>query len=133
MKRLLLIFILILSCDIFGQGFNEDKTAFSNYLKRMFNNSPFEGVKIVDDYDKQYLISLVALDKSKYKSHSVLNRVAQVKARQQASTFINGSTISSDLLNQLKRILWDLLKVWNYYVILIAIKIIVRCLSICVN
>jgi len=66
MKRLLLIFILILSCDIFGQGFNEDKTAFSNYLKRMFNNSPFEGVKIVDDYDKQYLISLVALDKSKY-------------------------------------------------------------------
>ena len=98
MKRLLLIFILILSCDIFGQGFNEDKTAFSNYLKRMFNNSPFEGVKIVDDYDKQYLISLVALDKSKYKSHSVLNRVAQVKARQQASTFINGSTISSDLI-----------------------------------
>jgi hypothetical protein len=64
----------------------------------MYKSSPFEGVKIFEDYDHQYFISIISLDKSKYTNSSVMNRVAQVKARQQANTFFNGSTISSDLV-----------------------------------
>ena len=45
-----------------AQSFNEDKTAFSNFLKRMYTAKPFEGVKIVDDYDHQYLISVNSLE-----------------------------------------------------------------------
>jgi SepF-like predicted cell division protein (DUF552 family) len=60
----------------------------------MYAASPFEGVKIVDDYDHQYLISVISLEKAKYPSESTKNRVAQVKAQSQASTFLNGATIS---------------------------------------
>ena len=83
---------------IFAQDFNEEKTTLTNFLKRMYNSSPFEGVKVVEDYDNNYFISVVSLEKAKYPSSSTMIRVAQVKARQQASTFFNGSTISSDLV-----------------------------------
>jgi 6-pyruvoyl-tetrahydropterin synthase len=64
----------------------------------MYTASPFEGVKIVDDYDHQYLISVISLEKVKYTSESIMNRVAQVKAQSQASTFLNGATISMDMV-----------------------------------
>lgn len=69
-----------------------------NFIKRMYTATPFEGVKIIDDYDHQYLVSVLSLDKTKYTSPSILNRVAQVKAQSQASTYLNGSTISTDLV-----------------------------------
>ena len=81
-----------------AQSFNEDKIAFSNFVKRMYTATPFEGVKIVDDYDHQYLVSVISLEKAKYTNKSIMNRVAQVKAQSQASTFLNGATISMDMV-----------------------------------
>lgn len=92
---------IVLVCSIqssFSQGFDEDKTSLSNFIKRMYNSASFEGVKVIDDYDHQYFISVISLEKAKYPSSSAMNRVAQVKAQQQANTFFNGSTISSDLV-----------------------------------
>ena len=85
-----------------AQSFNGDKTAFSNFVKRMYSSSPFEGVKIIDDYDHQYLISVISLEKAKYTSESTMNRVAQVKAQSQANTFLNGATISMDMVIRTK-------------------------------
>jgi hypothetical protein len=98
-KIILLLFLLglVSSCSL-GQGFNEDKTSLANFLKRMYNSSPFEGVKVVQDYDNNYLISVVSLEKAKYSSNSILIRVAQTKAQSQANTFFNGSYIASDLV-----------------------------------
>jgi len=96
--HILCLFILIFSSNIYSQGFNEDKTSLSNFIKRMYNSVPFEGVKVIDDYDHQYFISVISLEKAKYPSSSTTNRVAQVKAQQQANTFFNGSIISSDLV-----------------------------------
>jgi hypothetical protein len=97
----IIIIALLITC-LFkianAQSFNDDKPAFSNFLKRMYNSSPFEGVKIVNDYDHQYLVSVISLDKSKYTNVSIMNRVAQVKAQSQASTFLNGATISMDMV-----------------------------------
>jgi hypothetical protein len=98
MKKILILFITISSFFTLGQGINEDKIAFTNFLKRMYTSAPFEGVKIVDDYNHQYLISVISLDKAKYSSESTMNRVAQVKAQSQASTFLNGATISMDMV-----------------------------------
>ena len=98
MKTIMLFLILIFSPTAKSQSFNEDKTAFSNFIKRMYLSSPFEGVKIVDDYDHQYLVSVISLEKAKYTSESTMNRVAQVKAQSQASTFLNGATISMDMI-----------------------------------
>lgn len=63
-----------------AQSYNTDRVAFTNYLVRMYNNAPFEGVRAVNDYDSAFLISVLALDKKKYTSDAVLNRVASVKA-----------------------------------------------------
>ena len=90
--------VLFLFANSHAQSFNEDKTAFSNFLKRMYTAKTFEGVKIVDDYNHQYLISVISLEKAKYTSESTMNRVAQVKTQSQASTFLNGATISMDMV-----------------------------------
>ena len=87
---------LLSASNMDAQSFNEDKTNFANFMKRMYNASAYEGVKIVDDYDHQYLVSLLSLEKAKYPNPSQMNRVAQMKAQSQASTFLNGSTISLD-------------------------------------
>lgn len=98
MKSKLLVALLFLTSFSFAQSFNEDKIAFSNFLKRMYSSSAFEGVKIVDDYDHQYLISVVCLEKAKYNNESVMNRIAQVKAQSQANTFLNGASIDMNLI-----------------------------------
>ena len=81
-----------------AQSYNAERTALTNFLVRMYNNAPFEGVKVVDDYDNAYLLSVLSLDKSKYPNESVMNRVASVKAMSQASRFFNGSNITSEMI-----------------------------------
>lgn len=105
MEKINIRFIVLLCFTIISgtetmsaQSFNSDKTAFSNFLKRMYVASPFEGVKIVDDYDHQYLVSILSLKKDKYNNESIMFRVAQVKAQSQASTFINGASVSMDMI-----------------------------------
>jgi hypothetical protein len=83
---------------IWSQSFNEDKTSFVNFIKRMYTVSPFEGVKIVEGYDKEVMISVVAIEATKYPTESIRNRVAQVKAQEKASTFLNGAQISLDVI-----------------------------------
>jgi len=99
MKKILPFLLLGFSIFANAQSFNDDKTIFANFIKRMYTTSPFEGVKVVDDYEHQYLISVLSLEKAKYTSNpSAMDRVAQVKAQSQANTFLNGATISSDLI-----------------------------------
>ncbi len=88
--------------SLFSQSFNEDKVACSNYIQRMYKFKPFEGVKIVEDYDDAYLISVLSLPVDKYPNQSMMMRVADVKAQSQASTFLNCSNInvSSPFLGQ---------------------------------
>lgn len=102
MNRLTIIFaslILLLSgLSAKAQSYNAERTALTNFLVRMYNSAPFEGVKVVDDYDNTYLLSVLTLDKSKYPNESTINRVASVKAMSQASRFFNGSNITSDII-----------------------------------
>jgi 6-pyruvoyl-tetrahydropterin synthase len=98
MKNLLYFLVILVSLKSYGQGFSDEKVSLTNFIKRMYTAKPFEGVKIVDDYDHQYLISVISLEKAKYTSESIMNRVAQVKAQSQASTFLNGATISMDMV-----------------------------------
>lgn len=98
MNRIVVI-ILLLSINVtFSQSINDDKISVINFIKRMYNSAPFEGVKVIDDYDHQYFISVLSLEKGKYPNEAMMNRVAQVKGQSQANIFFNGSTISSDLV-----------------------------------
>lgn len=94
-----ILFLSILNHNIIlAQDFGGDNVSIGNFIKRMYTVKPFEGVKILDDYDHKYLISVISLEKAKYTSESIMYRVAQVKAQSQASTFLNGATISMDML-----------------------------------
>lgn len=102
MKYFSVIFLLIISVNstsrIYAQSYNDDKTSLSNFVKRMYNNSSFEGVKVLESAEGNFFISVIALEKAKYSSQSTMMRVAQVKAQSQANTFFNGSSISSDFI-----------------------------------
>ena len=92
------ILYLITLCNVNAQSYNMERTALANFLVRMYNSAPFEGVRVVEDYENSYLISVLILDSKKYPDESTMNRVASVKAMSQASRFFNGSNITSDLI-----------------------------------
>jgi phage-related protein len=99
MKKLLSFSISLLFCGaIFAQSYNDEQTVFANYLKRMYNQTRFEGVKIVEDYSNQWFVSVLTLDKSKYKSNRDMFRVAQVKSMRQVSDYANGGTIVAETI-----------------------------------
>ncbi len=94
----IVFFFSILSLNAYCQGFNDDKVSLTNFIKRMYNSAPFEGVRIVEDYDNKYLLSVLSLEKAKYTSNSIMTRVSQTKAQSQANTFFNGSNITSEFI-----------------------------------
>ena len=98
MKYIFTIVTALLFSTVFSQSFNEDKTAFTNYVKRMYASAPFDGVKIIEDYDHQYLVSVIGIDKVKYTDPAVMNRVAQVKAQSQVNTYLNGASIDMNTI-----------------------------------
>ena len=81
-----------------AQSYNNDRVSFTNFLIRMYKDAPFDGVRAVDDYNKAYLISVLTLDKTKYKTESDINRVASVKAMAQANRYFNGSNITQEMI-----------------------------------
>lgn len=99
---LALFFILMMSLasfiPAFAQSLNRERKALCDFLVRMYNNNPFEGVRVVTDYDSSYLVVAISLDQTKYNSLSAISRVAEVKAMNEVSRYFNGSTISSDII-----------------------------------
>ncbi|OYP46234.1 hypothetical protein CIK96_06395 [Prevotella sp. P4-98] len=96
-KFLLSVLLCSFTAMVYAQSFDQERIALSKFIERMFNNAPFEGCRIVDDYDNSYLLSVVELDKSKYKTSSVMNRVAQVKSQRNAGEFFNGTQSYSEI------------------------------------
>lgn len=70
----------------------------SEFIKKTYNKKPFEGAKIILAPKNNYFISVVNLDNSKYNAISIRDRVASIKAKQQANALFNGSTIRSDII-----------------------------------
>ncbi len=88
---LLLAMLVFMTTSIFAQGYDQERIQLAKFIERMYNNAPFDGCRIIDDYDNSYLLSIVALDKSKYKTAQIMNRVAEVKSQRNAGEFFNGS------------------------------------------
>lgn len=98
MRKILLSMVLcFISTMMLAQSFDQERIALAKFIERMYNSSPFEGCRIVDDYDNSYLLSVVELDKSKYKTSSVMNRIAQVKSQRNAGEFFNGTQSYSEI------------------------------------
>jgi hypothetical protein len=87
-KTIILLLSLIFDIQVFAQGFDQERTALRNFLVRMYKANPFEGVKIVSDYDNNYVLSVVLVKSGT--SESAMNRIAQVKSQRQVSQYLNG-------------------------------------------
>lgn len=96
-KILLPVLLCSFTAMAYAQSFDQERIALAKFIERMYNSSPFEGCRIVDDYDNSYLLSVVELDKSRYKTTSVMNRVAQVKSQRNAGEFFNGTQSYSEI------------------------------------
>ena len=104
-RAMLVVFALLLSGlaqEVSAQGFNAERKELSDFLTRMYKSEPFEGVRVVTDYENTYLLSVISLDRSKYPNESALNRVASVKAMSEASRYFNGSNITSEMIIRTK-------------------------------
>lgn len=99
-KKISLLFVVILMhFQLFSQSISDDKVSLSNYIKRMYENLPFDGVKVLDDSQKQYLVSVISLDKKKYNGDvSTMSKVSKLKAQSQMNSFLNGSIINSEMI-----------------------------------
>ena len=87
-RFILTLTFLLMGILCFAQSYDQERTALKNYLVRMYKAEPFEGVKIVSDYDNNYVLSVVLLKNSG--SETAMNRVAQVKSQRQVSQYLNG-------------------------------------------
>lgn len=80
MRKLLFILNFLLSVSSYGQSFDSEKISSINFVKRIFNSSPFEGVKKLEGDEANYY--LVAVSYANIPKDSVLIHVT--KAQQKA-------------------------------------------------
>jgi hypothetical protein len=100
MKNILLTFILIHSfINSHSQDNGGSKVSVGNFVRRMYNAQPFDGVKILQTQDGlDYMVSVVALKKDPNRASNIESRIASVKAKAFASQYVNGSNISSEVV-----------------------------------
>lgn len=98
MKRfIVLLMVMTITSQLFAQSYDQERAALRNFLVRMYKASPFEGVKIVSDYENYYVLSVVLVKNGT--SESTTNRIAQVKSQRQVSQYLNGIiTIESETI-----------------------------------
>ncbi len=101
MKKILLLYFIILNSItvVFSQDAGGDKINVGNFVRRVYNSQPFDGIKILQNQNGQdYIVSVVQLKKDESRSKIIESRIASVKAKSFASQLVNGSYISSDLI-----------------------------------
>lgn len=91
-KTLFLLVIGLFASFAQAQTMDESRVVLGNYLMRQYMVEPTDGCRIYDDLTNTYLISIVTLDKTKYKKSSDMYRVAQLKSMRNAGEYLGGTT-----------------------------------------
>jgi hypothetical protein len=81
MKKILFLIFITLANSGFGQSFNDEKTSAINFVKRVFNSSPFEGVKKVEGDEVNYY--LVAVSYTNISKNSILINASKAHKKAQ--------------------------------------------------
>ena len=99
MKKIFFLLLVLLNTQLFAQDFGGDKVGLINFIKRLYTNNPFEGVKIMkNDEGNNYLICVISLKNDSNKTESTIFTIADVKARAKASQFFNQTSTSTELV-----------------------------------
>ena len=102
MKSIILLLLTVGFMPIgLAQNYNQSQKALENFLVRMYKSAPFEGVKVVADYENSYLLPVILVKKSTNSTESSMNRIAQLKSSRQVSQYLNGiiSTESETIIH----------------------------------
>ena len=95
MKRILsLVAAMIIAATTIAQEYNTELYDLGQYVQRVYQEEPFDGVRIVENVDCCYLVSVVSEKPSD--NEYATNRKAEVKALSQANTFLNGTRITQN-------------------------------------
>lgn len=100
MKKISLVLVALL-CSLFinAQDLGGSKVGVANFVRRMYNSQPFDGVKVLQTQDGQdYMISVVQLKKDASRPANIESRIASVKSKSYASQYVNGSQVSSEVI-----------------------------------
>lgn len=83
MKIIFILFAMINANTAFGQSFSDEKTSAINFVKRVYNASPFEGVKKLEGEAGNYYAVAVTL--MNIPKDSVLSVVPKAQSKAQLS------------------------------------------------
>jgi hypothetical protein len=99
MKNLLFFIFFLSYSNLYAQDFGGDKVGMINFIKRMYTNNPFDGVKIMQNDDgNKYMICVVSLKNDPNKSENTFFIIADAKARAKASQNLNGTSSSIEFI-----------------------------------
>jgi hypothetical protein len=73
-------------------------TPLSKFAKEAYLKQLLTGAKIISAPNSNYFVSVIAMDTLKNTSKQMTDRVALIKAKQQANALFNGSTITSEII-----------------------------------
>lgn len=99
MKKILFFILFLSHSELFSQDFGGDKVGMINFIKRMYTNNPFDGIKIMQNDDgNKYMICVVSLKNDPNKTESTFFTIADAKARAKASQNLNGTNSSIEFI-----------------------------------
>jgi hypothetical protein len=100
MKKYITSILLIFIClNALSQDFGGEKVGIGNFVRRIYNTQPFDGIKILQNQEGQdYMISVIQLKNDFSRPKNIETRIASIKAKAFVSQYINGSIISSDVI-----------------------------------
>lgn len=70
----------------------------NEFVIDMLRKKTYDGARIVSAPNTKYVISTITLENDKYYSTETRDKIANMKAKQQVNTLLNGSTITSDVI-----------------------------------
>ena len=97
-----LVLIVILSHLGYGQTIDFERQNIGRFIQRMYENTPYEGVQLMNTGSHQYVVAVLSLDSNAYNNVSDMHRVATVKANSMISKYQNGSQIESIPIQSLR-------------------------------
>ena len=80
-----------------AQDISGNEVALNNFAKRVYNIEKFDGVKLFELDNEKYLVVAVKIEK-KNNSQSILNTLANIKAKAYLSKYQNGSYIATEIV-----------------------------------
>ena len=97
MKRIVLAFLFVaLSLNLYSREFYSNQEALVGFVKSLYEHTPFDGVRIIQDGDTNYLISVVVYQVGG--NEDVVKRAAALQARANANRFMKDAAITSETI-----------------------------------